>query len=81
MFTIELDVSHEVTHELVVEWAHGHDCRVLSRLEEGPGGGNPVYTFASDTYNPLKDLAEDLYGGELDNTFLMNKIIPYVGGR
>ena len=78
---MQLDISYEVTHELVVEWAHGHDCRVLSRLEEGTGGGNPVYTFASDTYNPLKDLAEDLYDCSLDNTFLMNKIIPYVGVR
>lgn len=81
MFTMQLDISHEATHESVVEWAHGLDCRVLSRLEEGPGGGNPLYTFASDTYNPLKNMAEELYGGELDGSFLMNKIIPYVGGR
>jgi hypothetical protein len=81
MFTMQLDISYEAAHEEVVQFAHDHDCRVLSRLEEGSGGGNPVYTFASDTYNPLKDLAEDLYGCSLDNTFLMNKIIPYVGVR
>ena len=81
MYTMQLDVSHEAAHEEVVEFANGLGCRVLSRLENGPAGGNPLYTFASDEYGPLKELAESIYGGELDNSFLMNLIIPHAGGK
>ena len=81
MFTMQLDISYEVTHESVVEWAQGLNCRVLSRLEEGPGGGNPVYTFASNEYNSLKAMAEEMFGAELDNTFLLNLIIPHIGDK
>ena len=62
-YTVELDISHEATHEEVVQFANDHGCRVLSRLENGPAGGNPLYTFASNEFQNIKKLTEFMFLG------------------
>lgn len=61
-YTIELDITHETPIEMVQQFATEHGCRVLSRLENGPAGGNPLYTFASDNFDHLQELAEQVFG-------------------
>lgn len=61
-YTIQLDISHEALHEEVIQFANEHGCRVLSRLENGPAGGNPLYTFASDKFDYLQELTEQILG-------------------
>lgn len=61
-YTIELDISHEATHEEVVQFAKDHGCRVMLRIEDGPAGGNPLYTFASESFDMLQELTEQVLG-------------------
>jgi hypothetical protein len=75
-YTVELDISHEVTHEEVLEFAQDHGCRVLSRIENGPAGGNPLYTFASENINYLQELTEQVFGaGEFDEEEIRNMFV------
>jgi DNA-binding LacI/PurR family transcriptional regulator len=63
MYSTILDVSHEVTHEEVVQFAteHGCDCVLLEAF--GPAGGNPLYRFGSDNEDMILELADQLTGG------------------
>lgn len=65
-YTVELDISHEAAHEEVLGFATDHGCRVLSRIENGPAGGNPLYTFASESLDYLQELTEQVLGSEFD---------------
>lgn len=63
MYTIELDISHEVSSNEVQEFAKDHGC-VAELLEEyGPAGGNPLYKFSSDIFDNLKSLTEYVFDG------------------
>lgn len=56
-YSIQLDVSHEVSIDEVNEFAKSHGC-VATLLEEfGPAGGNPLYEFTSQKYDYLLELA------------------------
>ena len=61
-YTVELDISHEAKHEEVVQFATEHGCRVMLRIEEGPAGGNPLYTFASESFDMIQELTEQVLG-------------------
>lgn len=61
-YIVELDITHEADHQEVVQFAIEHGCRVLSRVENGPAGGNPLYTFASDSFDMLQELTEQVLG-------------------
>jgi hypothetical protein len=77
MYTMRHQFKTGIPHDFVVEQAHGLNCRVLSK-QTNEFDENPIYTFASDDYSSLKELAEIIYGGELDNSFLMNLIRPHL---
>lgn len=79
-YLVELDVSHEPTHEQVVEFAESHGCTVLGRRENGPAGGNPVYTFGSAKYDYLVELVQQLLGSRCDEEFLMTAIVNVGAG-
>ena len=74
-YLIELDVSHEAAHEEVVQLAHDQGCTVLSKMEHGPAGGNPSYTFAADSKQKLIGLAQEINGITLDEEWIKTKII------
>lgn len=80
MYTMQHQFKTGIPHDFVVEQAHGLNCRVLSK-QINESDENPIYTFAANEYNSLKELAENIYGGELDNSFLMNLIIPHSGEK
>lgn len=60
IYKIELDVSHEVTHEEVVSFAAEHECDCVLLEENGPAGGNPLYKFTSTNEDMIIKLAEEL---------------------
>ena len=62
MYIIELDISHESTPSEVVEFASNWDCTSKLLMENGPAGGNPLYEFASDNYNNLRELLIEYLG-------------------
>jgi hypothetical protein len=61
-YTVELDIAADADHSEVVQFANEHGCRVVSRIEEGPAGGNPCYTFASDSFDMIQELTEQVLG-------------------
>lgn len=63
-FTVELDVSHEATVFEVSQFAYDHGCYITSVIENGPAGGNPCYTFSSESFNKIKGLVEEFFGGQ-----------------
>lgn len=75
MFSIELDVSYESTHQEIVEFAREHDCNATLVTENGPGGGNPVYEFASDNIKSVMELTTDIYGETFDTETLKTMIV------
>ena len=75
-YTVELDISHEAAHEEVLQFAQEHGCRVLSRIENGPAGGNPLYTFASENIDYLQELTEQILGvGRFDEEEIRNMLV------
>lgn len=63
-FIVELDVSHEASVSDVAEFANGHGCYITSVIENGPAGGNPCYTFASESFSKMKGMIEEFFGGQ-----------------
>ena len=63
-FTVQLDVSHEAPVSEVAKFAHDHDCYITSVIENGPAGGNPCYTFASENFDKIKGLIEEFFSGQ-----------------
>jgi hypothetical protein len=73
MYVAELDISAEVSQELVYQFATDHGCTALLILENGPAGGNPLYQFSSDN----KDYLEELVGqvlGDVDYQHILDTI-------
>jgi len=64
MYTVELDVSYECPHEEIEKLASEHNCTAKMIQEFGPGGGNPVYQFSSETFYFVEELIQDFFGGE-----------------
>lgn len=77
-YLIELDISHEATHEEVVQFAQDQGCVVLGKIENGPAGGNPLYTFGADSKQKLIGLAQEVNGITLDEEWLKTKIVDVV---
>ena len=75
MFSIELDISHEPTHQENVEFAREHNCNAILVTENGPGGGNPVYEFTSDKIENIIKLTTNIYGGTFDTETLKTMIV------
>lgn len=62
-YTVEFYVPSEADHKEVVQFATEHGCRVIMRVEEGPaGGGNPLYTFGSESFDMIQELTEQVLG-------------------
>jgi len=64
IYSVQLDVSHEVTHEEVVQFAAEHGCDCVLLEQNGPAGGNPLYKFISASEDMIQELADQLTGGE-----------------
>lgn len=65
MYTAELDISHEMPEVEVKAFAIEYSCEAELVEEFGPAGGNPVYKFSCEEYQPLSKLvAEVLWGNE-----------------
>lgn len=62
MYTIELDISHEPTHQEVCNFAKEHGCTAFLIQENGPAGGNPLYRFSSDSFDMLQELTDQVFG-------------------
>jgi len=75
-FTVELDVSHEATVSEISQFAYDHGCYIASVIENGPAGGNPCYTFASESFSKIKSLVEEFFGGQgFDEEEIKNMIV------
>lgn len=74
-YTVELDISHESTPSEVAEFAFIWDCTSKLLIEDGPGGGNPVYEFLSNNYGNLRDLLIDYMGHDIDEEELKTMIV------
>jgi len=61
-YTVELDISSEADHKEVVQFATERGCHVIMRVEEGPAGGNPLYTFGSENFDMIQELTEQVLG-------------------
>ena len=75
MYTIDLDISSEVTDIQVNEFATALGCTATLLMENGPGGGNPLYEFSSDNFDYLQELVEQYFGGEFDEEEIKNMIV------
>lgn len=75
MFSIELDVSYESTHQETIKFAQEYDCNANLVTENGPGGGNPVYEFTSDKIENVMQLTADIYGQAFDTETLKTMIV------
>ena len=58
--TIELDMAHDQDDASIRNWAaiHNVGCYLVTR--DGPGGGNPVWSFTGPTDN-IDDLVREYY--------------------
>ena len=61
-YAMELDISHEASHDEVLQFAKENNCEAELINEFGPAGGNPLYKFTSDTFDSLQELAEEMLG-------------------
>lgn len=61
-YTVQLDISHEATVEEVAQFANEHGCYIRSVETNGPAGGNPLYEFASDSFDMVQELTEQILG-------------------
>jgi hypothetical protein len=59
MYSAELDINYELTYESVKEYANEFGCDAILVEEEGPGGGNPVYSFTSTEKRSIINLVCD----------------------
>ena len=75
MYTIQLDISHETTFELVNEFATGHGCTATLLIKNGPAGGNPLYQFSSDRFSYLEELIGQYLGYAPDEEALKTMIV------
>ena len=64
MFTAELDISYETSQADVLAFAAERNCGAFLIQEFGPGGGNPVYQFVSNSYQKLYDLVLEILEDE-----------------
>lgn len=75
-YTIDLDISHETPHEMVVQFAIDHGCSAELLQEFGPAGGNPLYRFSSDNQQYLWELADQVYGpGFFDEETILEMMV------
>ena len=61
-YQVQLDISHEPTHQEVCNFAKDHGCTALLIQKNGPAGGNPLYQFSSDNYNYIEELVGQVLG-------------------
>ena len=61
-YQVELDISHEATHDDVVRFAIEHGCTTQLITANGPAGGNPLYLFKSESFDMLQELYEQVMG-------------------
>lgn len=61
MFSIELDITHEMTEADVSQFAEEYNCTYELIEEFGPAGGNPLYAFMSKSYDSLINLATEVF--------------------
>ena len=54
-YQVELDISHEATHDEVVQFAIEHGCTTQLIMANGPAGGNPLYLFKSESFDMLQE--------------------------
>ena len=60
------DIASGNTQTQVKEFANGYGCHATLITKRGPGGGNPVYKFASSKFSYLEELAGQLNVPETD---------------
>lgn len=73
-FNIQLDISHEPTHQEVIQFATDHGCTATLVQQNGPAGGNPLYLFQSDKFDYLDELASQVLGVSTDIEFIKTSI-------
>lgn len=73
-FNIQLDISHEPTHQEVIQFATDHGCTATLVQQNGPAGGNPLYLFQSDKFDYLDELASQVLGVNTDIEFIKTSI-------
>lgn len=73
-FNIQLDISHEPTHQEVIQFATDHGCTATLLQQNGPAGGNPLYLFQSDKFDYLDELASQVLGVNTDIEFIKTSI-------
>ncbi len=73
-YNIQLDVSHEPTHQEVIQFATDHGCTATLLQQNGPAGGNPLYLFQSNKFDYLDELASQVLGVNTDMEFIKTSI-------
>lgn len=74
MYNIQLDISHEPTHQEVIQFATDHGCTATLLQQNGPAGGNPLYLFQSNKFDYLDELASQVLGVNTDIEFIKTSI-------
>ena len=58
-YRIELDLSHEMTEQEMIDFGKKYNLSFKMIEEEGPAGGNPLVEYSTDDqFNIIKFLAE-----------------------
>lgn len=74
-YTIDLDISHEASLDMVNQFASDHGCTATLLEEFGPAGGNPLYRFTSDYQQHLWELANEVFGGMFDEQEILEMMV------
>lgn len=74
-YTIDLDISHEASLDMVNQFASDHGCTATLLEEFGPAGGNPLYRFTSDNQQYLWELADQVFGGMFDEQEILEMMV------
>ena len=67
MKTIELDLTNVLSHEDEIELEQQYGIKLVLVTEDGPAGGNPLYSVQGDDADLIKFLKEWYYGSDYGN--------------
>ena len=75
MKTIELDLANALSREAEIELELQYGIELVLITEDGPAGGNPLYSVQGDSADIVTFLKEWYYGPDFGNEAdIMNEI-------